>query len=255
MRQAVRCLLLLSGLPGCIENGQSLTIDHLAVHDPTMCSTAISTSSSLFQSEGILDVGLTELGLAGYRVAPIIVNNMIVLGNSLDVERLSVQVTGVNVELRGDVAAALKPEERKYFVPGNGGLVLPGGISTNGASTVMAGLLVVPWQIARKLAPTVAAAATNPPLLIVRLWPVGILGGTQITGGASDLPIRLCQYCLTSPRLDAWQDGRCPMNGVASNLVHTPCIAGQDNLVTCCKGTTSLLCGAEVPLAATQTGR
>jgi hypothetical protein len=231
-------LLAVALLPlvGCDEPLE-LTITHFASINSNMCLVS-DTSPSI--DRGLLDVGWvsTTPGLTGYVVAPVMKNNIQPVTNStIATEKRTIQVTGVEVELRmpPGFEDALTADEKNFFAPSAGARIPPGGAST---SPIFSEIL--PATAAMKLTNLVAnGRAPSPPTVTARVRPVGRIEDDVIRGEYADFPIELCKNCLLVNL------GACPLP--AERVAAGGCVPGSDVGATCCTQNGQLLCGAQAP--------
>ena len=227
-------------LLGCHED-QALVITRFVAVTSADC---VASSLSPGLSRGTLDVGLVAAaGEGGYEAAPVFQNNF-VDHSANDVSATdSIQTTGVNVELEPapELAEALPNADRRFFVPGSAGLLLPGGTKDELGSSSPMIVELIPASVATKLAQVVQVGGGRP-VVIAHVKPVGRHEDETLTGLAADFPIEICKFCLSAA------PQACPKAGFASATIQKGgCFPHQDVQVTCCNASNGLLCGSAVP--------
>ncbi len=245
MRLRSSLLLLLTttvlGGTACVDNQLSLVISRFVLVNEDSNCTALA-SQSILLNQGVLDVGITEQGYPGYIAAPVVENRLLATGTTASVETNTIQLTGVEVELKpaAGLAPLIASVSRKFFVPAAGGFLAPAG----GTASLL--VEVIPRALAVQLAGQLQPGAL-PERVIASVRPVGKHAGVDIDGGPIDLPIDVCKYCLTPAPTS------CPAGGVPMNEYKVgSCNPSQDANVTCCTNMSGdTVCGPDVPVMTT----
>ncbi len=222
------------------ETGQFVIVQNQI---PDQTCTVPGAKGDAYRGEGRLDVALVgDDAQVGYRLFPLLQNNLRHLGRSREPNRLVLDSFSVRVEVAGDapktvIDAFNKSDERlrRYEEPWSGTLD-PGG------STVSAGVTVVAGELARRIRATRALETQGSMRLFVNVRALARkLDGGFVASDEFRFPITVCQGCLVS-NVQA-----CPV--LPRNLGNA-CNIAQDVPVDCCLSDNRLVCPAVGPSAA-----
>jgi len=226
---------------GCVNDENGLAIVHFLALNAAANNCVADPAGTLLQSSGTLDVSIAAQTGVGFRVSPVVANNLSTVSTTASPVN-TIFLTGFDVELHPDpadaaVASQLGAANRKFHVPVAGGTIAPSnGMPAMAASEAAATFEAINGDVSKLLLPAVAAGMRDPLPLTVRTRPIGTHSGVTINGGWVDFPVYLCNGCLVNDL------GPCPLKMAAPAV----CNPAQE-VNTCCESGGSLLCGSSAP--------
>jgi hypothetical protein len=216
---------------GCTAyNDVSLVIVDTEAVTP-MSNCVVPAMATVAQSQGILDVGVLQLGIGtGYVIAPIVLNNLLERANATTPERDGITVIGYDVVLKAQNVTGLGNTSFTTLI--SGPFLLP-------QTTAGTSFTAIDANTAKSLG-LAAGASTD---VIVQFRAKGRRADGEIDSGWSNFPVHVCNGCLTGP-----VSNPCPALQ-ASQVSLGGCNLAQDLPVTCCfpAGSTAPACGSAVP--------
>jgi hypothetical protein len=188
----VGALVVAAGGSGCAENDQSIVIQRFAASEDEM--------SCMLTAEGMNQVGRGSMypkqadegftTIAGYFLAPAVVNLLPIRGTTMTAETNGVVLNAFDVELKGStpaIDAAIPAEMRSRRLSVAGGYLAPGGAS-HSVSVVEA----IPPQVRSAVLAAFDPASPSFPQVNIRIRPIGSQGGLSLVGAWVTFAVDVC---------------------------------------------------------------
>jgi hypothetical protein len=214
--------------PGCADNNSSLFLVGVIDIDAAACLAKPDTTGSLLAS-GTLDLSFTS----SYTATLLVGNQLTQRGSR---EQLRTETS--RITLRG--------AEVTLTTLDNGQTLGGRSFSTVGTGFVDAAAGDIPSYgvMSVNLIPTplgLSIAVEKPPVVLAKIRVFGdTLGGTAITSGELDFPIRVCRGCLVSYPASAAETAGATApylcsraTTAAAATAAAPCVTGQDRPFSC----------------------
>jgi hypothetical protein len=228
--------MLLAALASCGAQPGELVFVQNQVPEPGCVIPA--ALGNLYRGQGTLDVSLVEDGAhAGYKLFPLLQNNMRQLGRPVEPNRLFVRAFRVELELDEAPQAVASLFPHGPYDERWAGTVEPGG------GLLATGMNAFPADLARKIRATKALEAQTFMRVFVKVAALATkIDGTEIESDTFRYPLRICQGCLVAAVRP------CP---AAPRSLGNECNVAQDNPVDCCVADNRLICPSIPPAMGT----
>lgn len=203
---------------------------------PTSGSCTIPVTPTIYQGEGMLDVGIVRSDFpTAYFFFPLLENNLTSTGTN---DPNQIQMTGFDVDIStvgpttpaaAQVLANADPALLHFQVPWSG------GISSNGGQ-LSASVQAIPVALAMQLA-SMGGLGTSPDLTLnLKIQARGMTNsGRSLVSDPFNFPVQVCNGCLVG------NVAPCPYKPANAG---NACNPAQDEIVDCCTDNGNLICPA-----------
>lgn len=192
--------------------------------------------SAAYQGRGVMDVALVSDGaLTGYRMFPLLQNDLPVRGEGTEPNRISLSSFNVRLHLEPgapvEIASLFAAGDIKFSSPWSG-TIQPGG------GLLSASVPVVPAEIARQIRASHVLESISGVEMTAYLRAKGETLAETVDSREFAFPIHVCQGCLIANVQD------CPYAAVNKGNV---CNVAQDEPVDCCTDGVDMFCPSRAP--------
>ena len=245
MSGALVLFATMATLGGCVDNDVSLTISRFIPPDPASLTSGMckfDPTVTVNQTRGSYDLAMANVIHSGYYANFVVSNNLQPLsGVRIDTQDYSVSSFDVVLDVTGPITQVIPPSARSFNYKSGTIRLLPGGLAAANAQ------VIDPQYVAQMI----ALKVDQPGTILAHIRAVATRGENQIVSAYSDLPIDVCNDCLTGA---AKGFPACPVPS-PTPLEGNACNPAQDFAIQCCNaasgGSVSLLCGADAKPSST----